>query len=91
MSANNLTDTQLVLLCSASQHPEGAIERATDLKGTDQDGFEFPIFQGSVARDPDGYNRVKGVVQQAHEDTEIFPHFNNVNFHTGAFDPSTGD
>jgi hypothetical protein len=34
MSANKLTDTQLVLLCSAAQHPEGAIERATDLKGT---------------------------------------------------------
>ena len=64
---------------------------STDLKGTDQDGFEFPIFQGNVARDPDGYNRVKGVIQQAHEDTEIFPHFNNVNFHTGTFDPSTGD
>jgi hypothetical protein len=35
MSANKLTDTQLVLLCSAAQHPEGAIERASDhLKGS---------------------------------------------------------
>jgi Protein of unknown function (DUF3489) len=34
MSANKLTDTQLVLLCSAAQHPEGAIERASGLKGT---------------------------------------------------------
>jgi Protein of unknown function (DUF3489) len=34
MSANKLTDTQLVLLCSAAQHPDGAIERASDLKGS---------------------------------------------------------
>ena len=69
-------------------HVDGA---STDLKGTDQDGFEFPIFQGTVVHDPDGYNKVKNVIQQAHEDTEIFPHFNNVNFHTGTFDPTTGD
>ena len=33
MSANKLTDTQLVLLSAAAQHPEGAIELASDLKG----------------------------------------------------------
>jgi Protein of unknown function (DUF3489) len=33
MSANKLTDTQLVLLSAASQHPEGAIELASDLTG----------------------------------------------------------
>jgi hypothetical protein len=33
MSANKLTDTQLVLLSAAAQHPEGAIEFASDLKG----------------------------------------------------------
>jgi hypothetical protein len=33
MSANRLTDTQLVLLSAAAQHPEGAIELASDLKG----------------------------------------------------------
>ena len=32
MSANQLTDTQLVLLSAAAQHPEGAIELAPDLK-----------------------------------------------------------
>src|SRR6202521_2093586 len=32
MSANKLTDTQLVLLSAAAQHPEGAIELASDLK-----------------------------------------------------------
>ena len=34
MSANQLTDTQLVLLSAAAQHPEGAIELASDLKGS---------------------------------------------------------
>ena len=33
MSANQLTDTQLVLLSAAAQHPEGAIELASDLQG----------------------------------------------------------
>ena len=33
MSANKLTDTQLVLLSAAAQQPEGAIEFAPDLKG----------------------------------------------------------
>jgi hypothetical protein len=33
MSANKLTDTQLVLLSAAAQHPEGAIELASDFKG----------------------------------------------------------
>ena len=32
MSAAKLTDTQLVLLSAAAQHPEGAIELASDLK-----------------------------------------------------------
>jgi hypothetical protein len=33
MSANKLTDTLLVLLSAAAQHPEGAIELASDRKG----------------------------------------------------------
>jgi hypothetical protein len=33
MPAKKLTDTQLVLLSTAAQHPEGAIELASDLKG----------------------------------------------------------
>jgi Protein of unknown function (DUF3489) len=34
MSANQLTDTQLVLLSAAAQHPERAIELAPDLNGS---------------------------------------------------------
>src|SRR5215471_7730223 len=33
MSRNKLADTQLVLLSAAAQHPEGAIELPSDLKG----------------------------------------------------------
>src|SRR5215831_18926463 len=79
---------QIDLLFPQWLHVDGA---STDLQGTNQDGFEFPIFQGTTVHDPDGNNKVKRVIQQAREETEIFPHFNNVNFHTGAFDPSTGD
>jgi len=62
-----------------------------DLQGTTQDGFEFPIFQNGVAHDPDENNKVKRVIQQDKEDTEIFPHFNNVNAHTAEFDPAMGE
>ena len=79
---------QIDLLFPQWLHVDG---NSTDLEGTNQDGFEFPIIQGGVVHDPDAYNKVKGVIQQTHEDTEVFPHFNNVNFHTQAFDPSTGD
>jgi hypothetical protein len=34
MSANKLADSQLGLLCAAAQQPDGAIERASDLKGS---------------------------------------------------------
>ena len=33
MLANKLTDTLLVLLSAAAQHPEGAVELASDLDG----------------------------------------------------------
>jgi peptidoglycan-N-acetylglucosamine deacetylase len=64
---------------------------STEIQGTNQDGFEFPIFQGGTAHDPDSNNKVKRVIQQAHEDTEVFPDLTNVNFHTNTFDASTGD
>jgi Protein of unknown function (DUF3489) len=48
MSANKLTDTQLVLLCSAAQHPEGAIERATDLKGSAAEKAVGKLLRGGL-------------------------------------------
>ena len=61
---------QIDLLFPQWLHIDGA---STDLQGTTQDGFEFPIFAGGIVHDPDGYNKVKGIIQQSHEDTEIFP------------------
>ena len=63
---------------------------STEIFGTTQEGREFPIFEGATIHDPDLTDKVKRVVQQAHEDTEIFPHFNNVNSSTGNFDPAMG-
>ena len=79
---------QIDLLFPQWLHVDG---NSTELEGTNQDGFEFPIFQGSVVHDPDSDNRIKGEIQKTHDDTEIFPHFNNVNFHTSTFDPAAGD
>lgn len=62
-----------------------------DLYGTTSEGREFPIFDGAAVHDPDELNKVMRVIQQAHEDTEVFPHFNNVNSHSSNFDPAMGD
>src|SRR6516162_3782094 len=64
---------------------------STVIMGTTQDGREFPIFEGGAIHDPDENNKVKRVIQAAHEDTEIFPHFNNFNSHTQSFDPAMGN
>jgi peptidoglycan-N-acetylglucosamine deacetylase len=64
---------------------------STELYGTTSEGREFPIFDGNTVHDPDELNKVMRVIQQAHEDTEVFPHFNNVNSHTGNFDTAMGD
>ena len=61
------------------------------LQGTTSDGHEFPIFQGGAIHDPDENNKVKRVIQQAREDTEIFPHLNNFNAHTQSWDAGMGD
>src|ERR1700761_9665633 len=45
---------QIDLLFPQWLHVDGA---STDIDGTTQDGFEFPIFQGGVVHDPDGYNK----------------------------------
>ncbi len=62
-----------------------------DLEGTTSDGHEFPIFQGAVIHDPDENNKIKRVIQDAREDTEIFPHLDNFNAHTQSWDPAMGD
>ncbi len=51
---------------------------------------EYPVIQGATIHDPDDMNKVKRVIQQAHEDTEIFPQLNNFNPHTQTWDEGMG-
>jgi hypothetical protein len=39
----------------------------------------YPIVDGNTVHDPDDGDKVKRVIQEAKEDTEIFPHLNNYN------------
>src|SRR6516164_155655 len=48
MSANKLTDTQLVLLSAAAQHPEGAIEFASDPKDGAAEKAVGKLLQGRL-------------------------------------------
>src|ERR1700742_99698 len=52
---------------------------------------EYPVVdaKGGV-HDPDEQNKVKHVIQEAKEDTEIFPHLTSFNTQTQAFDPAIG-
>jgi cellulose synthase/poly-beta-1,6-N-acetylglucosamine synthase-like glycosyltransferase/spore germination protein YaaH/peptidoglycan/xylan/chitin deacetylase (PgdA/CDA1 family) len=52
---------------------------------------EYPIIDNGIVHDPDEGNKVKRVIQEAHEDTEIFPHLNNYNVHTQSWDAGVGD
>jgi cellulose synthase/poly-beta-1,6-N-acetylglucosamine synthase-like glycosyltransferase/peptidoglycan/xylan/chitin deacetylase (PgdA/CDA1 family)/spore germination protein YaaH len=52
---------------------------------------EYAVVSGSVVHDPDEMNRIKRVIQEAKEDTEIFPHLNNFNPTTQAWESGAGD
>ncbi|MFP5276831.1 MAG: glycosyltransferase [Acidobacteriota bacterium] len=51
---------------------------------------EYPVIENGIVHDPDGLNKVKGLLQAAHVDTEIFPHLNNYNPHTQTWDEGMG-
>jgi cellulose synthase/poly-beta-1,6-N-acetylglucosamine synthase-like glycosyltransferase/peptidoglycan/xylan/chitin deacetylase (PgdA/CDA1 family)/spore germination protein YaaH len=51
---------------------------------------EYPIVDGSAVHDPDEDNSIKRVIQEAKEDTEIFPHLNNYNPGTQNWESSYG-
>ncbi len=76
---------QIDLLFPQWLHLDGP---STDLHGTNQYGQEFPIFQGGIVRDPDDLNKVERLIQQAHEDTEVFPLLTNFNAQTQNWDPA---
>ena len=52
---------------------------------------EYPVVDSHGAHDPDQLNKVKHVIQEAKEDTEVFPHLTSFNTQTQAFDPAIGD
>ena len=52
MSANKLTDTLLVLLSAAAQHPEGAVELGPDLNGIATKAVEKRLSDGTLSSLP---------------------------------------
>ena len=64
---------------------------AGELMGMSSDNLsEYRVVDGSTVHDPDGLNKVKNVVQQAHVDTEIYPQLSNYNPHTQSWDTGVG-
>ncbi|HTX74740.1 MAG TPA: glycosyltransferase [Terracidiphilus sp.] len=51
---------------------------------------EYRVIENGVVHDPDDLNKVKHVIQDSREGTEIFPHLNNFNPHTQIWDPAIG-
>ena len=52
---------------------------------------EYPVVDGATVHDPDEGDKVKHVIQEAREDTEVFPHLNNYNAPAGEWDSKFGN
>jgi peptidoglycan-N-acetylglucosamine deacetylase len=52
---------------------------------------EYPVVDGATVHDPDEGDKVKHVIQESREDTEVFPHLNNYNAPAGEWDSKFGD
>ena len=52
---------------------------------------EYPVIDGNTVHDPDDLNKIKHVIQDTREGTEIFPHVTNFNPHTQVWDPAIGN
>ena len=52
---------------------------------------EYPVIDQGTVHDPDQLSKVKRVIQEAREDTEIFPHLNNYDIHTQSWDADVGN
>jgi cellulose synthase/poly-beta-1,6-N-acetylglucosamine synthase-like glycosyltransferase/peptidoglycan/xylan/chitin deacetylase (PgdA/CDA1 family)/spore germination protein YaaH len=51
---------------------------------------EYPVIDGATVHDPDDLGRIKHVIQDAREDTEVFPHLNNYNSNAQKWDAGVG-
>jgi peptidoglycan-N-acetylglucosamine deacetylase len=54
------------------------------------DNHEYNVVDSRGAHDPDQQDKVKHEIQDAKEDTEVFPHLSSYNNTTRSFDPSIG-
>jgi cellulose synthase/poly-beta-1,6-N-acetylglucosamine synthase-like glycosyltransferase/spore germination protein YaaH/peptidoglycan/xylan/chitin deacetylase (PgdA/CDA1 family) len=69
-----------------------AISPSGTLMATNGDTHhEYPVVDGATVHDPDEGDKVKHVIQEAREDTEVFPHLNNYNAAAGEWDSKLGD
>ena len=69
-----------------------AISPSGTLMATNGDTHhEYPVVDGGTVHDPDEGDKVKHVIQEAREDTEVFPHLNNYNAPAGEWDSKLGD
>jgi len=50
----------------------------------------YPVIDGAAIHDPDDGDKVKHVIQEAREDTEVFPHLNNYIAGTNTWDAGMG-
>jgi spore germination protein YaaH len=60
------------------------------LKALTEDNRDYAVVDGATVHDPDEMNKVKGVIQEARVDTEIFPHLTSFNARMGTFDSTIG-
>ena len=51
----------------------------------------YPIIDHGTVHDPDDLGRIKRTIQQAKEDTEVFPHVNNYNSNMAEWDAGVGN
>ena len=61
------------------------------LRATNGENREYAIVDGATVHDPDEQNKIKSVIQNAKEDTEVFPHLTNYNSQLRTFDANFGD
>lgn len=52
---------------------------------------EYPVIDNGRVHDPDDLNKIKRVITETREGTEIFPHLNNFNPIKQVWDPGIGD
>jgi len=63
---------------------------SANLMATNGENVEYAIVDGAAVHDPDEQNKIKNVIQNAKEDTEIFPHLTNYNSQSRTFDANFG-